>query len=198
MQIIAATHNKGKMAEISALLKDHDIDIISWDDAGLGDLEIDENGKSCEENSFIKAKAICDLKGMPALADDTGLFVDALDGEPGIYAARYAGEQCSDKDNRAKLLKKLEGVPLEKRGASFVTVATIVYPDGRVLAARGECPGYIAEEEKGERGFGYDSIFVPEGHDKTFAELPADYKNSLSHRHKALTKLEEMLKEENR
>ena len=193
MQIIAATHNKGKMAEISELLKDFDIELVSWDEAGLGDLEIEEDGTTLEENSYIKAKAICDLKNKPALADDTGLFVEALNGEPGVYTARYAGEHCTEADNRIKMLKNLQGVPMEKRKAVFATVCTIVYPDGSKLVARGECPGYIAEEEKGSRGFGYDSIFIPDGHDKTFAELPLEYKNSLSHRQKALKKLTELL-----
>ena len=193
MKIIAATKNKGKMAELDAILKDYDIQLLSWDDAGLGDLEIDETGTTCEENSYIKAKAICDMTGLAALADDTGLFVDALGGEPGINSARYAGEHGNDAANRAKLLEKLQGVPFEERTAKFVTVITVVYPDGRVLAARGECSGHITEEELGERGFGYDSLFVPEGHEETFAQLPAEYKNSLSHRHKALEKLTEII-----
>ncbi|MBR0416325.1 MAG: hypothetical protein IJI56_00775, partial [Firmicutes bacterium] len=130
MKIIAATRNKGKMAELDAILKDYGIELLSWEDAGLGDFEIEENGSTCEENSYIKAKTICDMTGKAALADDTGLFVDAVGGEPGINAARYAGEHGNDAANRAKLLAKLEGVPFEKRTAKFVTVITIVYPNG--------------------------------------------------------------------
>lgn len=193
MKIIAATKNKGKMAELDSILRDYDIELISWDEAGLGDLEIEENGSTCEENSYIKAKTICDMTGKAALADDTGLFVDAADGEPGINSARYAGEHGNDAANRAKLLKRLEGVPYEKRTAKFVTVITVVYPDGRKKVARGECPGHITEKEIGERGFGYDSIFIPDGHEETFAQLPIEYKNSLSHRHAALLKLTEIL-----
>jgi len=193
MTIIAATKNKGKMAELSAILKDYDIQLVSWDEAGLGDLEIEETGTTCEENSYIKAETICRLKGCAALADDTGLFVDAVNGEPGVNSARYAGIHGDDAANRAKLLKKMEGVPAEKRTAKFVTVITVVYPDGSTLVARGECPGYITEEERGDRGFGYDSIFVPEGHEETFAQLPIEYKNSLSHRHFALLKLTQLL-----
>ena len=195
MKIIAATKNKGKLEELYTILKDHDIELVSWEEAGLGDLEIEENGSTCEENSYIKAKAICDMTGKAALADDTGLFVDAVSGEPGINSARYAGEHGNDKANREKLLCKLKGVPSEKRTAKFVTVITVVYPDGSCLVARGECPGHITEEERGERGFGYDSIFVPEGHEETFAQLPLEYKISLSHRHMALLKLTELLKE---
>ncbi len=193
MKIIAATKNKGKMAELDSILRDYDIELISWDEAGLGDLEIEENGSTCEENSYIKAKTICDMTGKAALADDTGLFVDAADGEPGINSARYAGEHGNDAANRAKLLKRLEGVPYEKRTAKFVTVITVVYPGGRKKVARGECQGHITEKEIGERGFGYDSIFIPDGHEETFAQLPIEYKNSLSHRHAALLKLTEIL-----
>ena len=193
MKIIAATKNKGKMAELDSILRAYDIELISWDEAGLGDLEIEENGSTCEENSYIKAKTICDMTGKAALADDTGLFVDAADGEPGINSARYAGEHGNDAANRAKLLKRLKGVPYEKRTAKFVTVITVVYPDGSKKVARGECPGHITEKEIGERGFGYDSIFIPDGHEETFAQLPIEYKNSLSHRHAALLKLTEIL-----
>lgn len=193
MKIIAATKNSGKLAELAEILKSSPVELITWEEAGLGDLEIEETGSTCEENSFIKANAICEKTGLPALADDTGLFVDAADGEPGVNTARYAGEHGNDKANRDKLLKRLEGVPMQQRTAKFVTVITIVYPDGRKTVARGECPGYISETEKGERGFGYDCIFIPEGSDKTFAELPVEYKNSVSHRHAALVKLSEML-----
>ncbi len=193
MKIIAATKNKGKKAELEAILKYQGIELISWDEAGLGDLEIEETGSTCEENSYIKAKTVCKITGKAALADDTGLFVDAAGGEPGINAARYAGEHGNDAANRAKLLRKLKGVPFEKRTARFVTVITVVYPGGEKVVARGECPGHISMEEKGDRGFGYDSIFIPEGHEKTFAELPAEYKNSLSHRHAALLKLTKLL-----
>lgn len=189
MRIIVATHNKGKMAEFAVILKDTGIEFVSWDEAGLGDLEIEENGSNCEENSFIKADTICRITGEAAMADDSGLFVDALGGDPGVNTARYAGDHGNDAANRALLLKNLEGVPMEKRTARFMTVITVVYPDGKKLVATGICPGYISTEERGERGFGYDSVFIPEGNDKTFAELPLEYKNSISHRHLALEKL---------
>ncbi len=192
MRIIAATQNAHKLEEIYAIIKDFDMELVSQKEAGF-DVEVDENGTTCEENSFIKADSICRLSGEPAIADDTGLFVDAAGGEPGINSARYSGVHGDDAANRAKLLKRLEGVPLEKRTAYFVCVITLVYPDGRKIVARGECHGHIALEEKGERGFGYDSIFIPLGSDKTFAELSAEYKNSVSHRANALKKLSQLL-----
>ena len=192
MRIIAATQNAHKLEEIYAIIKDFDMELVSQKEAGF-DVDVEENGTTCEENSFIKANAICKLSGEPAIADDTGLFVDAADGEPGVNSARYSGVHGDDAANRAKLLKRLESVPFEKRTAYFACVITLVYPDGRKIVARGECHGHIALEEKGERGFGYDSIFIPLGSDKTFAELSAEYKNSISHRANALKKLSQLL-----
>lgn len=192
MRLIAATRNKHKLEEIYAIIKDFDIQLVPQDEAGF-DIEVVEDGDSCEANSFIKANAICKASGEAAIADDTGLFVDALGGEPGVMTARYAGEDCSDADNRKKLLENLKGVPFEKRTACFVTVMTIVYPDGSKLVARGECPGHIAESELGDRGFGYDSVFIPLESDQTFAQLPVEFKNGVSHRARALAKLREML-----
>ena len=193
MRIIAATQNAHKLEEIYAIIKDFDMELVSQKDVGLGDVDVEENGSTCEENSFIKASAICRLTGEPAVADDTGLFVDALGGEPGVNSARYSGVHGDDSANKKKLLKGMENVPYEQRTACFVTVITLVYPDGRKLVARGECHGHISEEERGTRGFGYDSVFVPEGSDKTFAELPEGFKNSISHRAKALEKLRQLL-----
>lgn len=193
MRVISATQNKHKLEEIYAIIKNYNMELITLEAAGYKSVEIEENGKTCEENSLIKAKAVTDYTGEPAIADDTGLFVDAAGGEPGVNSARYSGVHGDDAANRAKLLKKLEGVPYEKRTAMFVTVITLTYPDGTTLVARGECHGHITEEERGDRGFGYDSIFIPVESDKTFAELPAEFKNSISHRKRALEKLEELL-----
>lgn len=193
MRIISATQNKHKLEEIYAIIKNYNMELITLEAAGYKSVEIEENGNTCEENSLIKAKAVTDLTGEPAIADDTGLFVDAAGGEPGVNSARYAGIHGDDAANRAKLLKKLEGVPYEKRTAMFVTVITLTYPGGKTLVARGECHGHISEEERGDRGFGYDSIFIPVESDKTFAELSAEFKNSISHRKRALEKLEELL-----
>jgi XTP/dITP diphosphohydrolase len=142
----------------------------------------------------------------PVIADDSGLMVDAMDGAPGVYSARYAGEGCTYDDNNVKMLGELEGVPFEDRGAGFVTVITLIYPEGKdipeaavkdgdvyVLTARGELRGHIADERRGTEGFGYDPLFIPEGMDRTFAELGTDFKNTISHRARALQELERLL-----
>ena len=193
MRIIAATQNKGKLAEFYALFKEYDMELISQAEAGFGEIDIDENGTTCEDNSKIKAEAIFRISGEAVIADDSGLFVDALGGEPGVNSARYAGVHGDDAANRKKLLEKMKDVPFEARTAHFVTVITFIYPDGKVIQARGECHGHIANEELGDRGFGYDSVFIPLESDKTFAQLPAEYKNQVSHRARALQKLRQLL-----
>ena len=134
-----------------------------------------------------------ELTGQIAVADDSGLEVDYLDGAPGVHSARYAGEHKSDVDNNNKLLKELEGVPEEERTARFVSVVTMVYPDGRMLSARGICPGKILFEPRGTGGFGYDPLFLPDGLDQTFAEIDQETKNKISHRANSLKNLERML-----
>ena len=199
MIAILASQNKGKIKEFNSILEKYDFDVISRDDAGLPRDDVEETGTTLEENSLIKAQAVKDMitaggfdqyKDCPILADDSGLMVDALGGAPGVYSARYAGENCTFSDNNNKLLAELEGVPIEKRTACFVTVITMLYPDGRKIIARGECPGHIATEIRDGEGFGYDPVFIPNGYDKSFAELGTDFKNSISHRAKALEKLE--------
>ncbi len=193
MRIIAATQNNHKLNEISQITKDFGIGLVSQADAGLGHIVVDETGSTCEENSYLKAKAICDISGEPAIADDSGLFVDALDGAPGVNSARYSGVHGDDAAARKIILKQLEGLPWKKRTASFVCVITLVYPDGRIITAKGVCPGHISTEEKGTGGFGYDSIFIPEGKRRTFAQMPQSYKNLHGHRGLALAKLREQL-----
>lgn len=193
MKIISATQNKNKLKEIYEIIKNYDFELLSLENAGFSPIDVEENGKTCEENSLIKAKAISEYTNLPAIADDTGLFVDELKGDPGVNSARYAGVHGDDSANRKKLLENLKGVPFEKRTAMFVTVITLYYPDGKTIVARGECKGHISEEERGDRGFGYDSLFIPVESDKTFAELPAEFKNSISHRARALKRLEELL-----
>ena len=215
---ILASQNKKKIKEISAILEKYGLDVISRDDAGLPKDDIEETGTTFEENSLLKAGAIMDMiKADPALskylkspvvADDSGLMVDALGGAPGIYSARYAGEDCNYDANNAKLLAELEGVPDEKRTARFVTVITLIYPDAgevpkaavkqgdrHVLTARGECRGHITSETRGEDGFGYDPVFIPDGYAETFAQLGTDLKNTISHRARALEELERLLEE---
>ena len=193
MRIIAATQNAHKLVEIRAITDHFGFELVSQAEAGLADLDVEETGTTFEENSFIKADAICKATGEPAIADDSGLAVDILGGAPGVYSARFAGEHGNDAANRAKLLEELKDVPEGQRGAKFVCVITLVFPDGRKLVSRGECPGKIGFEEKGEHGFGYDSLFIPEGLDQTFAEVDAEVKNSMSHRARALANLKPML-----
>jgi XTP/dITP diphosphohydrolase len=171
--------------------------VISREEAGIADLEIDEDGETFEENSLKKAREIMKLCGKITIADDSGVVVDMLGGKPGVHSARYAGDECDDKKNRDKLLYELIGVPLEKRTARFVSVISMVYPDGRELTARGESEGHIIFFERGENGFGYDSLFVPLGYEKTFAELPPAEKNKISHRAKALKLLKDKLDGQN-
>lgn len=200
---ILASQNKNKIREIRAILGKHGFSVISRDDAGLPTDDIEETGTTFEENSYIKASAIRDMiaadpafdnyTDSPVIADDSGLMVDALDGAPGVYSARYAGEGCTYEDNNVKLLAALEGVPEGKRGASFVTVITMIWPGGDRLIARGECKGVIIQEQRGCKGFGYDPLFVPDGYDKTFAEMGTEEKNRISHRAKALEELERLL-----
>ncbi len=192
LTVVAATQNEHKLRELRDILEKSGMKVISQKDAGLEKTDVEENGETFEQNSFIKADAIMRLSGMIAVADDSGLEVDFLNGAPGVYSARYAGEHKSDLDNNNKLLKELSGV--ENRRARFVSVVTMVYPDGRVIYARGECPGTILEAPRGKGGFGYDPLFLPDGLDKTFAEVTQEEKNSVSHRAKALEKLEELLK----
>ena len=199
MRFVAATHNKHKLEEFRAITELFGFELVTKEDVGLGDLDPEETGTTLEENSLIKARAICRAGGYPAIADDTGLMVDALNGAPGIYSARYGGEDGNDVLNRARLLKELAGVPPERRTAHFASVITAVWPDGRVLQARGEVHGHILEEERGDHGFGYDSLFCPDGYEEPFAVLPAELKNRISHRANALrefrTQLERLTRE---
>ena len=193
--IVMASHNQHKIKEIEAITKKFGMPVISRDEAGVPPVEIIEDGETFEENSFKKANEIMKLCGRITLADDSGLEVDYLDGAPGVYSARFAGEDGNDAKNNEKLLKLLDGAAPEARTARFVSVITMVYPDGTVLTARGECPGRILEAPAGENGFGYDPLFVPDGCDVTFAQLGAEEKNRISHQAKALEKLEYLLQE---
>lgn len=183
MTFVAATGNAGKLAEIARILAPLGHEAISQRQAGVG-LSPEEAGATFEENARIKAAAVCTATGRPAVADDSGLCVDALDGAPGIYSARWA--DGSDDDRIQKLLRALSGVPMERRGARFVSAVCCVFPDGREITVRGECEGCIAFEKDGQGGFGYDPVFIEAKSGKTFATLSAQEKDACSHRGKAL------------
>ena len=191
MKIVLATNNKHKLEEIRAILDGCFEQLLSLSELGL-DIEIEETGATLEDNALIKAREIVRLTGMPALADDTGLMVDTLGGAPGVYSARYAGEAHDDKSNRQLLLKNLENAT--DRSAHFGTVIAVCYPDGSYLTAEGRVDGKIIFEERGEGGFGYDSLFYSEEIGKTFAEATPEEKNSISHRGRALRAMLEKLK----
>ncbi|HHU16844.1 MAG TPA: XTP/dITP diphosphatase [Clostridiales bacterium] len=196
MRIIAATQNKHKIEEIQAITREFDMEVISLAEACISGIEIVENGKTFEENSEKKAREIMMLSGEITIADDSGLMVDALGGAPGVLSARFAGEDGNDAKNNEKLLRLLSGVKSEERTARFVSVITLMYPNGKKIVARGECEGHILYQERGSNGFGYDPLFVPVGYDKTFAELSAEEKNKISHRAIALQNLRKLLAEE--
>ncbi len=191
-ELVLATRNRHKGEELAALLGDLGITIRTLDEFPDAP-DVVEDGDTCEANAIKKARAIAQFTGLPAVADDTGLEVDALDGRPGIYAARYAGEEATYEDNCRKLLQELMGVPRERRTARFLTVAAIALPSGEVRVAQGALDGVIAEEASGTLGFGYDPVFLIPELGKTLAELPADKKNCISHRAKAFRKMREIL-----
>ncbi len=193
MRVIAATKNKGKIREISEILGRLGIEVISQGDSGI-DVDILETGKSFIENARIKAEAVSLLCDEAVLADDSGLCVDALGGAPGVYSARYAGEDATDSDKINKLLSELDGEM--ERDAHFETAVVFIYPDGRELAVTGRVDGRITLSPKGDGGFGYDPVFYSTELGKTFAEATEAEKNSVSHRARALTALYDLLKED--
>lgn len=188
MKIVLASRNSKKVRELETFLCEisSDITVLSLDDIGFHD-EIIEDGKTFAENSRIKAEVPAKL-GYIGVADDSGLEVDALDGAPGVYSARFSGEGATDEKNNQKLLKALENVPEEKRTARFKTVITCIFPDGREISADGVCEGSILSKARGNDGFGYDPLFYYPELGKTFAELSSDEKNAVSHRGKAMRK----------
>lgn len=192
-RIVAASKNKHKIKEIEAITSQFGMEVIPRDEAGVPDVEIQEDGETFEENSYKKAYGIMKLCGEITIADDSGLEVDCLDGAPGVYSARFAGEDGNDQANNDKLKDLIKDVPYEKRTGRFVSVITMVYPDGETLTARGEVEGHIVLEEKGPNGFGYDPLFVPLGYDITFGEFDPEEKNKISHRGNALQALKKQL-----
>ncbi len=188
MKIILATNNQNKLREVREILAPLGVIVLSQKEAGVS-VNPEENGTTFAANAEIKARAVFELAKVPVIADDSGLCVDALDGAPGVYSARYApeGEEC------AKLLREMEGVPAEKRGAKFVCAIAFLDENGELTVCEGECCGAIGFEMKGTNGFGYDPVFLYG--EQSFAEVPAEMKNQVSHRANALKKLYEVIKE---
>lgn len=194
-KFVLASHNPHKLDEMSAILGKMGVEVVSPASVGV-DVDVEETGTTFEENSLLKAKAIMELSGLPAIADDSGLCVDCLDGAPGVYSARYGGEGLDDQGRYRLLLENMKGQGT--RAAKFVSVITCCFPNGDTVVARGECPGTIAYAPMGEGGFGYDPVFFLPQLKKTFAQLTPEEKNAISHRGRALeafqVKLNEYLK----
>ena len=192
MKLVLASKNEKKLAEMNAILSELGVEVCSETQAGV-DVDVEETGTTFEENSLLKAKAVMEASGLPAIADDSGLCVDALNGAPGVYSARYGGPELDDTGRYRLLLENLRGQT--PRTAKFVSVITCCFPNGDVITARGECPGTIAFAPMGEGGFGYDPVFFIPGLKKTFAQLSAQEKNAISHRGRALALFQQKLKD---
>ena len=196
MDFLIATHNMKKRDELSRILKPVGVRALLAEEAGVDLTDVEETGTTFEENAFLKAQSGCLESGMPCIADDSGLAVDALDGAPGVFSARYSGKHGNDDKNNELLLEKLKDVPMEQRTARFVSAVCCVFPDGRKITVRGECEGKIAFDLKGNGGFGYDPLFLPEEYEgKTMAQLTPEEKDAISHRGKALRLLSKKLEE---
>lgn len=193
MKLILASNNAKKLVELREILSDLPVEILSQSEAGC-DFEVDETGTTFEENAFLKAEAVTKATGCAAVADDSGLAVDALNGAPGVYSARYTGNhEDSDVQRYEFLLKNMENEKM--RAARFVSCICCTFPDGRKIETRGECEGELLYAPKGDGGFGYDPIFKPEGFDGSMAQMTHEEKNAISHRGKALEKFKKELKE---
>ena len=193
IEILFATSNAGKAKEVQAMFSDLDVDVKTLREEGI-DVEIEENGQTFAENALIKAKAIAGMTDKIVLADDSGLVVDYLNGEPGIYSARYLGEDTSYDIKNAKILERMEGVPDDQRIARFVCAMAAIMPDGEVICTEGIMEGLIGYEMKGTNGFGYDPIFYLPEYGMTSSEITPEKKNEISHRGKALRKMQDELK----
>ena len=195
MKVVLASKNRHKLEEISQITRKFDMELVLQSELGV-DIDVEETGTSFEENSFLKAEAVMKATGLPALADDSGIAVDALNGEPGIYSARYGFDESLDDWGRLQLLlKNTEQVPDGKRQAQFVCVITLVTPEGKTIQARGEVHGELLRSPQGENGFGYDPIFYYPPFGKTLAQVTPEEKNQVSHRGAALRILYQKLKE---
>ena len=202
MKVILASKNPHKLTELSAILSQHGFEIALESEYGL-DIDVDETGTTFEENSLLKAKAVMKASGLPVLADDSGLMVDALDGAPGVYSARYCGRHGDDEANNDKLLEELAGVPEGKRAARFVSSICVCLPGGRCAVFEGVCPGRVGFVRRGTNGFGYDPLFIPDEvgvpggggtaentQGRSYAELSAAEKDAISHRGRAMERME--------
>jgi XTP/dITP diphosphohydrolase len=195
MTLILASNNMGKVREFKEILEPLGIGVIPQAVAGV-DFEVNETGDTFEENAYLKASSVAQYTRFPAVADDSGLCVEALGGQPGVYSARFGGgKDWTDEQKYNYLLEKLDGQ--ENRRAKFVSCICCVFPDGTVLRARGECPGQILTQPAGHGGFGYDPVFAPEGYEQSFAQLGDDVKNQISHRARALASFREELERYN-
>ncbi|MCX7921668.1 MAG: XTP/dITP diphosphatase [Clostridia bacterium] len=192
-KFVIASRNKGKLKEFAEILEDFPFEVISMEEAGIY-TDIEEYGSTFEENALIKANEVARITGEMVIADDSGLEVDYLNGAPGIYSARFAGEGATDEDKNNKLLSLLSGAPFEKRTARFVCVIAVVLPDGTNFSVRGTCEGYIADKPEGENGFGYDPLFYVSEYGMTTAQMEPQTKHKISHRGKALKLMVEELK----
>ncbi|MBO1002682.1 XTP/dITP diphosphatase [Pseudogracilibacillus auburnensis] len=188
-EIIIATKNRGKAKEYNQLFNEYGITVKSLLDLSEEIPDVEETGDTFKENARLKAEQISRLLEIPVLADDSGLVIDALDGQPGVYSARYAGEPTDDKKNYEKVLNELTEVPSQSRTARFVCVLALAIPQGETVFKEGFCEGIIAESPVGGNGFGYDPIFIPEGFEQTMAQLEDEEKNKISHRYHALMKM---------
>ncbi len=192
-QLIIASQNEGKIKEFRTLFQSLNIEVLSLNDVFTSIPEVVEDGDTFEANARKKAETILELVHRPVIADDSGLVIDALEGRPGVYSARYAGEPSDDRRNYEKVLKEMEGIPQEKRSARFVAVLALARPNEKTEFFHGTCEGSIAFEAKGSHGFGYDPIFLPQGESRTMAELSEEEKHAISHRGMALRKLHQFL-----
>ena len=193
MKLILASKNRHKLTELDAILRGLGMEVALESEYGL-DIDVEETGTTFAENSYLKAKAVFDASGHAAIADDSGLMIDALHGEPGVYSARYGGRQ-TDAARTAYLLENMKNVPDDQRGAQFVSVITCIFPDGRKITAKGVCRGTILHETHGTGGFGYDPVFFVPEYGMTFAELSAEQKNAISHRGLALREFSRKVQE---
>lgn len=191
-RIIFATSNEGKMTEIRDILKGMDIELLSLKDAGI-DIDINEDGTTFEENAIIKSETVCKLTGEVVLADDSGLEVDYLEKAPGVYSARFLGEDTPYSEKNSYIIDRLKNIPDDKRSARFVCVIACSFPDGKTITRKGIVEGYIAKKISGSNGFGYDPIFYLPEYNCTTAEMPTEQKNQISHRAKALEAIKEVL-----